>query len=175
MHYQVAPHDPDWKRQYAHEAESITGALTSISVRLQHIGSTAIPNIDAKPIIDILMEVDDLGALDSLSPAIERLGYEVMGEFGIPERRYFRKNDAAGTRTHQIHAFQTGSPGAVRHLVFRDYMIAHPEAALAYSTLKQSLARQHPDDFEAYMDGKDAFIKEHEARAIAWERLRTPI
>lgn len=172
MRYQVVPHDPDWKLQHAHEAELIASALNVMVAKVHHIGSTAIPNIAAKPIIDILMEVDDLNALDSLSPAMERLGYEVMGEFGIPGRRYFRKNDATGIRTHQIHAFEAGSAGAVRHLAFRDYMIAHPAAAQAYGALKVQLAQEHPDDFEAYMAGKDAFIREHEARAIAWSRER---
>jgi GrpB-like predicted nucleotidyltransferase (UPF0157 family)/RimJ/RimL family protein N-acetyltransferase len=172
MRYQVVPHHPDWSQQYAREAELIASALTGMTATLHHIGSTAIPNIAAKPIIDILMEVDDLSALDAHSSAMEQLGYEVMGEFGIPGRRYFRKNDAFGTRTHQVHAFQTGSVGAVRHLAFRDYMIAHPAAAQAYGALKESLALKHPDDFEAYMDGKDAFIQEHEAKAIAWDGER---
>ncbi|MFN0075561.1 MAG: GrpB family protein [Prosthecobacter sp.] len=168
MRYQVVPHDPVWKQQYAREAELITSALNDMAAKLHHIGSTAISDIAAKPIIDILIEIDDLRELDARSSAMEQLGYEAMGEFGIPGRRYFRKNDAFGIRTHQIHAFETGSPGALRHLAFRGYMIAHPAAAQAYGALKERLAQQHPDDFEAYMDGKDAFIKEHEAKALAW-------
>lgn len=170
MRYQVVPHDLEWKQQYAREAEQIVRALHGLAMTLRHIGSTAIPNISAKPIIDILMEVDDLSELDARSSTMEQLGYEVMGEFGIPGRRYFRKNNASGIRTHQIHAFQTGSAGAMRHLAFRDYMIGHPAAAREYSVLKEMLARQHPEDFEAYMDGKDAFIREHESRAIGWTR-----
>lgn len=172
MRYQVVPHQPEWKHQYTHEAEQIVRALHGLAMTLHHIGSTAIPNISAKPIIDILMEVDDLDELDTRSSNMEQLGYEAMGEFGIPGRRYFRKNDASGTRTHQIHAFQTGSAGAVRHLAFRDYMIAHPAAAHEYSALKENLARQHSANFEAYMDGKDAFIKEHEHKALIWTRER---
>lgn len=172
MHYEVVAHRPEWARLHACEADQIARALNNLAVTLHHIGSTAIPGIAAKPIIDILMEVADLPALDSRSHAMEQLGYQVMGEFGIPGRRYFRKDDAAGIRTHQIHAFQAGSAGAVRHLAFRDYMIAHPDAARAYGALKQRLAQQHPDDFEAYMHGKDAFIKDHEARALAWRGLQ---
>lgn len=111
--------------------------------------------------------------LDSKRSAMEQLGYEAMGEFGIPGRRYFRKDDASGIRTHHVHAFQSGSPEIERHLVFRDYMIAHPEAAQAYSLLKQRLAQEYPGDKEAYMDGKDPFIKEHLAQAIASQRERT--
>jgi GrpB-like predicted nucleotidyltransferase (UPF0157 family) len=172
MRYQVVPHKPEWKHDYAREAEQIIRALHGLAMTLHHIGSTAIPGVAAKPIIDILMEVDDLDELGTRSSTMEQLGYEVMGEFGIPGRRYFRKNDASGTRTHQIHAFQTGSAGAVRHLAFRDYMTARPTAAHDYSVLKENLARLHPDDFEAYMDGKDAFIKEHEHKALILTRER---
>lgn len=172
MQYQVVPHHPEWKQQYASEADQISRALNNMAGTLHHIGSTAIPGIYAKPIIDILLEVDELDALDSRRAAMEQLGYEVMGEFGISGRRYFRKNDASGIRTHQVHAFQAGSIGATRHLAFRDYMIAHPEAAQAYGVLKEALARQHPDDFEAYMNGKDAFIQEHEAKALSWHQSR---
>jgi GrpB-like predicted nucleotidyltransferase (UPF0157 family) len=119
MRYQVVPHNPEWKSRYASEADPIARALHGMAARLHHIGSTAIPGISAKPIIDILVEVDDLGGLDARRSAMEQLGYEVMGEFGIPGRRYFRKNDSSGARTHQVHAFQTGSIGAARHLAFR--------------------------------------------------------
>ena len=141
-------------------------------MRLHHIGSTAISGIPAKPIIDILMEVTELQSLDEMSPAIESLGYEVMGEYGIPRRRYFRRNDASGTRTHQIHAFEVGSGEVNRHLAFRDYMRAHPTAAQAYGELKLRLAGQHPHDIEAYMDGKDAFIKTNETLAVLWASQR---
>jgi GrpB-like predicted nucleotidyltransferase (UPF0157 family) len=126
----------------------------------------------AKPIIDILLLVEDINRLDEQSPAMEGLGYEVMGEYGIKGRRYFRKEDASGTRTHHVHSFQIDSPEFERHLAFRDYMIAHPEKAQQYSTLKQKLARAHPDDIEAYMDGKDPFIKEHEVSATDWMSLK---
>ena len=133
-------------------------------------GSTAIPGIHAKPSIDILLEVADLAGLDARAAAMVELGYEPKGEFGIPGRRYFRKDSAEGIRTHQVHAFQAGDAGIERHLAFRDYLMAHPAIAKSYTVLKQQLADAHPDDIEAYMDGKDAFIKEHEARAMAWRK-----
>ena len=168
MRVTVVAHDPVWQRDFEEEADHITRALGEIVVFLHHIGSTAIPGILAKPIIDILLEVDDISRLDEKRSAMAQLGYEVMGEFGIPGRRYFRKDNAAGQRTHHVHAFQADSPEVERHLAFRDYMIAHPVEAQSYSSLKQRLAREHPEDIEAYMDGKDPFIKKHEAKAIAW-------
>ncbi len=166
----VVPHDPSWPRHFDVEARRIAERAGDIVVRLHHIGSTAIPGIHAKPIIDILMEVTALQALDAVTPELEALGYEAKGEFGIPGRRYFRKNDALGRRTHHVHAFESGTHDVQRHLAFRDYMIAHPAAAHAYGELKRELARQHPDDSKAYMDGKDAFVKQGEVQAMAWWR-----
>lgn len=164
----VVSHDPAWADKFEVEAGRIGKALGTVVVRIQHIGSTAIPRIKAKPIIDILLEVVSLEALDGRSPMLEALGYEAKGEFGIPGRRYFRLDDTSGTRTHQIHAFEAGVPGAVRHVAFRDYMRAHPLAAEAYGALKERLAEAHPHDMTAYMDGKDPFVKEHETRALLW-------
>jgi len=96
---------------------------------------------------------------------MESLGYEVMGEYGIPERRFFRKDNPAGVRTHHIHIFEVASAQVKRHLAFRDYMIAHPEVAHRYSELKHELAREHPLNIDGYMDGKDGFIKEIDLKA----------
>ena len=135
---------------------------------IHHIGSTSIPGIHAKPVIDMLAVVADLAAVDRRAADMQGLGYEAMGELGIAGRRYFRRDDAAGRRTHQVHAFQDRSPHVKRHLAFRDFMRAHPELANEYARLKRKLAAAHPNDIDAYMDGKDGFIKEMEARALAW-------
>jgi GrpB-like predicted nucleotidyltransferase (UPF0157 family) len=168
----VVEYDPAWSLEFEVEGERIYRALGELVVKLHHIGSTAIPGIHAKPIIDFLMEVADIDRLDEKSSAMEELGYEAKGEFGIPGRRYFRKNNASGERTHQVHAFEVESPHIERHLAFRDYMIAHPEEAQEYGKLKQRLARKHPNDIQRYMDGKEPFIKDCQARAIEWRRLQ---
>jgi GrpB-like predicted nucleotidyltransferase (UPF0157 family) len=163
----VVPPDPSWVAQFQHEAKRIRGAFGEQRIEIRHIGSTAINGIHAKPIIDILLTVEDLSVVDHGIVAMQALGYEAQGEFGIPGRRYFRKNDSNGTRTHHVHSFVHDSDAAKRHLAFRDYMNAHPNIAQEYSSLKQRLAREFPTDMEAYMDGKDAFIKHHEALALA--------
>jgi GrpB-like predicted nucleotidyltransferase (UPF0157 family) len=104
---------------------------------------------------------------------MESLGYEVMGEYGIPGRRYFRKDNREGIRTHHIHAFEAGSAEVERHLAFRDYMIAHPVDAQRYSELKRKLAEEHPQNMDGYMDGKDGFIKEMDRRAAQWRASQT--
>lgn len=170
MKIQVVPPDPKWSDQFDAEANRIRSALGDAAVKIHHIGSTSIPNIYAKPVIDILLEVSDIEDLDNHTSEMTALGYEAKGEFGIPGRRYFRKNSETGVRTHQIHAFESLNEGLVRHLAFRDYMIAHPLIAQAYSDLKRRLASDFPDDIEAYMDGKDPFIKEHERNALKWRK-----
>lgn len=170
MKVHIVPYNPTWNVQYETEAARIRTALGDLGAVVHHIGSTAIPEIWAKPIIDILLEVEDVMVLDERASRLVEIGYEAKGEFGIPGRRYFRKDSAGGVRTHQIHAFACGSEGVERHLAFRDYMIAHPAIALAYGDLKRKLAGANPEDIEAYMDGKDAFIKEHEANAREWKR-----
>jgi GrpB-like predicted nucleotidyltransferase (UPF0157 family) len=162
---EVVPHSPQWRDAFEAEARHVAAALGENAAAIHHIGSTAIPNIYAKPVIDMLVEVRDIAELDGQSSAMESLGYEVMGEFGIPGRRYFRKDMPDGTRTHQIHAFEAGSAEAERHLAFRDYMIVHPGEALMYSELKRKLAEEHSLSVDGYMDGKDAFIKEIDRRA----------
>lgn len=133
------------------------------------VSCTAIHGAFAKPIVDILLITSNLIALDERNGRFRALGYEPKGEFGIPRRRYFRKHASEGVRTHQIHAFEVNSIGARRHFAFRDYMNAHPDAVKAYSALKRNLAATFPDDIQAYMDGKDAFVKRHEALALVWQ------
>ncbi|MDT5271040.1 MAG: hypothetical protein QOH49_3226 [Acidobacteriota bacterium] len=165
---EVLPHDPRWRDAFAAEAKHVAAALGENVVAVQHIGSTAIPNIYAKPIVDLLVEVREIAEVDGRSSAMELLGYEVMGEYGIPGRRYFRKDNREGVRTHHVHVFEAGSAEVERHLAFRDYMIAHPLEAQRYSELKRKLAETHPQSIDEYMDGKDGFIKEIDRRAAQW-------
>lgn len=166
----LAPHDARWPVWFADEASLISTALSGVLVELHHIGSTAIPEIAAKPVIDMLAVVTSVEALDHASPKLESLGYESKGEFGIPGRRYFRKNSPAGVRTHQLHAFAIGSADIERHVNFRDYLRAHPAEARAYEVLKRTLAVQTLGDGAAYSDGKTEFVTEMERRAAVWRR-----
>jgi GrpB-like predicted nucleotidyltransferase (UPF0157 family) len=163
----VVPHDPRWREMFAVEAERVKVALGANVVAVHHIGSTAIPTIYAKAIIDLLVEVAAIEDVDQHTAAMNALGYEAMGEFGIAGRRYFRKDDGTRVRTHHVHVFTAGSAEAVRHLAFRDFLIAHPDWAERYSALKRELAEAHRDSIERYMDGKDGLIKEIDRLAAA--------
>ncbi|MBE7382255.1 MAG: GrpB family protein [Leptolyngbya sp. SIO1E4] len=170
---EVVPHDPKWQEAFEFESKQVTAALGKNVVAAHHIGSTAILRIHAKPIIDLLVEVKDVLKIDEQNTLMELLGYEVMGEFGISGRRFFRKDNKEGIRTHHIHIFTVGSDQVKRHLAFRDYMIAHPEDAQSYSELKQRLAREYPTNIDGYMDGKDEFIREIDKKAAQWKALQT--
>jgi GrpB-like predicted nucleotidyltransferase (UPF0157 family) len=165
---EVVQHQPQWLDAFEIESHSVSSALGENMVAIHHIGSTAIPHIYAKPIIDLLVEVKDILVVDQHNSAMEKLGYVVMGEFGIPDRRFFLKDSAAGIRTHHVHVFAIYSPQIQRHLAFRDYLIAHLEIAQEYSDLKCDLAKQYPQDIQGYMDGKDEFIKTIDQQAAQW-------
>jgi GrpB-like predicted nucleotidyltransferase (UPF0157 family) len=116
----------------------------------------------------MLVEVKDIIKVDTQSSEIEALGYQAMGEFGISGRRFFRKGNEAGIRTHHIHGFEVNSAQIERHLAFRDYMISHPEDAQQYSELKRELANKYHDNIQGYMDGKNGFIKAMDLKAAKW-------
>lgn len=166
----LAPHSPTWAGAFESEAAVIVAALSDLPLELHHIGSTAIPGIVAKPVIDMLGIVPAVEVLDTRAHDLTSLGYEALGEFGIPGRRYFRKTAPHGVRTHQLHAFAVGSSEAQRHLDFRDFLRAFPAEAAAYSTLKRGLAARCGGDMHAYTNGKTAFIGGIERRAAAWRR-----
>lgn len=166
----VVPHNPEWTSRFTREVAALQAALMPLDVTFHHIGSTAIPGIRAKPIVDLLGETNDLEAIDARSDTFRHLGYEIMGEYGIEQRRYFRKFNGDGVRTHHVHIFEMGSPHAVRHLAFRDYLRAHSECAAAYSELKARLSASDNLSWDDYVDGKSPFIRATEQAALKWYR-----
>ena len=163
----VVAYDPQWPARFAEEAARLAPVFGRELITIHHIGSTSIPGMAAKPIIDMMPVVQQIAAVDALNPVMESLDYEARGEYGIPGRRYFVKGQGA-QRSHHVHVFAVDHPDVARHLNFRDFLIAHPTEAAAYASLKQALARQFPYDMEAYIAGKDGFIKEIDRRAVAW-------
>jgi GrpB-like predicted nucleotidyltransferase (UPF0157 family) len=125
------------------EAANLAAVFGEQVVAIEHVGSTAVPGLVAKAIIDIMVIVADLPTVDASDRPMAELGYEPRGEFGIAGRRYYPK-DIAGRRTYQVHLYETGNPEIERHLLFRDYLRTHPEAAAAYGRHKEDLAGQFP-------------------------------
>lgn len=167
QHITVLEYDRAWPLKYEKEKEKITAILKENCAGIWHIGSTAVPGLAAKPILDILCAVQSLEAVDALSEDFARLGYEYLGEFGIPGRRYLRKG--GDERTHQIHIFQADDQHNIRrHLAVRDYLRSHEAARAAYAELKKKLAQRFPYDIEGYCDGKEEFVQRMEALALDW-------
>lgn len=163
---EVAPYDFKWKEEYLKEAEKIRNIMNDEIIKIHHIGSTSIPGIYAKPVIDILIEVNYIKNVDIYNKDMEDIGYIAKGSFGIEGRRFFMKG--LYNRTHHVHVFQTGNPEIERHLNFRDYMIAHPNEAEYYGDLKKELAVKFKYNIDGYCDGKDNYIKEIDKNARIW-------
>ncbi|MDL2295147.1 GrpB family protein [Ruminococcaceae bacterium OttesenSCG-928-D13] len=167
MRITVVPYDPRWPELFRQEAAQITRILGENAVRVFHIGSTSVPGLAAKPVIDIMPVVHDMDKVAGCAPAFEAIGYEVLGEFGMPGRCYMRKG--GDNRSHQIHTFQYDSTADIlRHLAFRDYLRCHPEQRAAYGALKSRLAERYPSDIVAYGDGKESLVKQLERDALKW-------
>lgn len=165
MKVEVVEYNKEWPILFRKEAQKIKSILGDELIDIYHIGSTAVENLKAKPIIDIMPVVRDITKIDAYNKEFESLGYEPKGEFGIVGRRYFRKG--LEIRTHQIHIFEiSNSKDIERHLAVRDYLRTHPQDAIEYGQLKSKLAALHPSDIEAYCDGKDAFVKKLERKAL---------
>jgi GrpB-like predicted nucleotidyltransferase (UPF0157 family) len=170
---ELLPHSPLWRDAAAREGQRLAEALGTLLVAVHHIGSTAIPDIVARPILDLIPEVPSITALDARAPQLRALGYEWWGEYGMPGRRYATLTDGAtGQRCVQLHAFETGSPHVERHLAFRDFLRANPARAREYEAMKLRSRDQHPGDSHAYSSAKSAWILATEAEAIAFYRSR---
>jgi len=162
----LVPYQEDWPRMFEAEREALTTLLGPAAQAVHHIGSTSVPGLSAKPIIDILVESPDLAGIEAATPLLEDRGYDARGEHGIPGRRYFSRRDGPGPDVH-LHAFECGSEHVEGHLRFRDYLRAHPDEADRYAALKAELAAAHAHDRGAYQLGKSAFIREIDRRAAA--------
>jgi GrpB-like predicted nucleotidyltransferase (UPF0157 family) len=159
---EVVSYNPNWPAMFEVEARLIKEALGSNCVTIHHIGSTSVPGLSAKPIIDILPVVRDILEVDKATKAMERLGYEAKGEYGIAFRRYFQKGK--DVRTHNVHVYEEGDPEIDRYLRFRNWMRSHDDDARSYAKLKLELATKFPQDILQYCFGKDAFVANIDAK-----------
>ncbi|CAN4277226.1 GrpB family protein [Pseudoxanthomonas sp. LjRoot125] len=168
---ELLPHDPAWAERAQAEETRLREVLGDILVVVHHIGSTSIPGMPAKPVIDLIPVVRGLSALEAHRAGVEALGYEWCGEFGLPGRRYCRKDDPlTGGRLVQLHAYAEGDREILRHLAFRDFLRRDAALAAEYATEKMRCQRLHPDDSRAYSACKADWIRDVEARAL---RART--
>ena len=165
-HIIIAPYDPEWPDLFSALGGQLRAALGRVALRIDHIGSTSVPGLAAKPIIDVQISVAALDPVDPFRLPLEGLG--LVFRAANPERtkRYFR--EAPGTRRTHIHVRRAGSFSEQFALLFRDYLRAHGEDALRYAELKRQLAEQYQADLHGYTDAKDPFIWEVMRRADGW-------
>ena len=170
----VSDYDPDWPALFEQESTRIKHALGSFTLAIEHIGSTAVPGLPSKPIIDLLVGVPSLEeAKERCIAPIEALSYIYIPEYAswILDELFFRKGPP-GPWTHHVHLMEPSYPRWEALLVFRDYLRPHPEAARAYANIKRALAASSKDDIDAYRTGKNIFVEETTTKAHAWRGCR---
>lgn len=155
MSIYIAPYDPTWPAEFSAEEARILHACRGLPIRIEHIGSTAVPGLDARPIIDILAGCPPRANRAAYIAAIRQIGYEHKGAFGIPGRDYFRRGSP---RSHHVHMVSWSSALWRRHLAFRDALRADETLRQQYAALKRELARTFADDKEKYASAKGPFI-----------------
>ncbi len=170
----VVPYDPHWPVLFEEERAHIASAIGHIVAGVHHVGSTSIPGMAAKPILDMAVLLREFEDGEGCIEPLENIGYIHKGLWdGIPGDRFFLKghppqehcSDGEDIRTHILHMYTLDSPVVQNHFAFRDYLIAHPEVAAEYAQLKLTLADRHSDDRAAYSEGKRSFIREALAKA----------
>ncbi len=154
----IVPYDPDWPRRFQVERSALAAVFAGTEAVIEHVGSTAVPGLGAKPVIDIMVGVADLVDVERRIPALEAAGYEYVPQYEtqLPARRYFRK-PRVGSRAFHVHCVIAGTDFWIGHLAFRDHLRAHPESAAAYYELKRELAMGVPKD--QYTEAKSSFIE----------------
>jgi GrpB-like predicted nucleotidyltransferase (UPF0157 family) len=151
----LVPWTEAWEKEYTSEKSRIEAEVGVFILAVHHIGSTAVRHLNAKPIIDIAIELNEFEDGNECVQGLERIGYSYKGTNVLPDRHYYSKGTP---RTHQIHMYQTGSPFLTKQLAFRDYLIRHKSALNEYQNLKQKLSLTHHKDKLAYADAKTDFV-----------------
>lgn len=169
----LVPHDSAWAARFAVEAELLEATIgTWITGGIHHVGSTAVPGLDAKPIIDIAVGVESLEAARPCIDLLSNIDY-LYSPYRGEVMHWFCKPDPA-RRTHHLHLLPTGSARLKDEIVFRDYLRTHPAKAAEYGQLKRRLAAEHREDREAYTSAKADFVEAVTAAAHLWRASIRP-
>jgi len=162
----LEPYDESWNELYRSERERLLRAVGGLTKAIEHFGSTSVPGMTAKPIIDILAGVEDTSvAADEIVRRLKGIGYEHLGEAGIPGRQYFRQR---GLHDYNVHIVQYGGELWNNNLLLRDYLREHPEEAQRYSDMKKHILERGAQTLLSYSDQKHAFVSRLLERAAAW-------
>ena len=165
----IVDYDDRWPAAAQAELRRIKAALGPLALRCEHVGSAAVPGLAAKPIIDLQLSVTAMEPREAYVAPLEQLGYVFVPAPEAPVYHFFAK-PPEHPRSHHLHVCQSGSAHEFRHLAVRDFLRAHGDEAACYGALKRAVATRHPEDRIAYIEGKDAFVADLEARAVRWAR-----
>lgn len=154
----IDEYSPGWQRAFAQLEEVYRSRLGSYVVGIEHVGSTSVEGLPAKPVLDIDLIIEDRGMLPPVVAVLEELGYQHAGDLGIPGREAFRRISGETWPAHNLYVCLAGSISLKNHLAFRNYLRSHPDKAKSYGELKRRLAAEHPHDIDAYVEGKTKFI-----------------
>ena len=154
----VEPYTEEWKRDFLAIAGEIREALGELALRIEHVGSTSVPGLSAKPIIDIDTVIKDGSVLADAISRLEAIGYRHKGDLGIAGREAFAYEGKTHLQEHHLYVCPQDSPELKRHIAFRDYLRAHPEAVREYSRIKEEGAALYPNDIDRYIAHKSPFI-----------------
>lgn len=152
----VVAYDPNWPSVFGELRSFIWPAVSDIATGIEHVGSTAVPGLRAKPVIDACIVVESRELVKPAIERVERLGYVHRGTLGVPDREAFGRPDHLPR--HHLYLSPSGAMSLKNQIGVRDYLRAHPDVAREYGQLKTDLARRFPDDIDAYIDGKTEFI-----------------
>jgi GrpB-like predicted nucleotidyltransferase (UPF0157 family) len=161
----ISEYDPDWPLRYEALRRPVAEALGGLAAQIEHVGSTSVPGLAAKPTIDMVVRLKSANDLPTVIERLARLGYEHEGDFGIVGREAFATPPGYATHDHHLYVCASDWAGFGEQIAFRDYLRAHPDVARDYATLKRLLADKHRTDRTAYTDAKADFVREVLARA----------
>ena len=158
-HIVVVPYDERWAQDFDAIASEIRDALGELALAIEHVGSTSVPGLSAKPIIDIDVVIRDYASFGAVVSALKAVGYHHEGDLGIAGREAFGYEGKTHLRKHHLYVCPQDSQELKRHIAFRDYLRVHPDVAKAYGRVKEEGAALHPYDIDGYIGHKSAFIK----------------
>lgn len=166
--WRIAPYDPEWRRLFLELGTQLRNSLQDLAVRIDHVGSTSIVGIDAKPIIDIQISVPDYDDVNSYKSRIERLGFVMRTDNPDKTKRYFR--EVPGNRRTHIHVRRAGSFSEQMTLLFRDYLREHPQDCQLYVQEKHRLMELYSNERVKYVEGKGPVVWKILHRAHIWSQ-----
>ncbi|HEV2060413.1 MAG TPA: GrpB family protein [Solirubrobacteraceae bacterium] len=167
----IVEYDAAWPVEADEELRRLKDVLGAVAVRLEHVGSTAVPGLAAKPILDLQLSVAAIEPRAHYVEPLERLGYLFAPAPESPDFHFFAKPPRR-PRTHHLHVCEVGSEHEFRHLAVRDFLRSHDDEAATYAALKRQIAARTPHDRLAYIEGKEDYITGLQARAVEWARGR---